>query len=120
VTTYRGIPIPPDLRDTWEQHLWRSGVDAAVKRGIVRTRVATLVERLRRGELLDLTVTIRGRWFRVAAHVGAAPGSRMGLWHTDMGSWLPGGAVHGWNYRIGSLRRCLTLLAHTRPERTTR
>lgn len=39
-------------------------------------------------------------------------------WHTDTGGPF-GGAVHGWNLRVG--RRytgpCLTLLAHTRPAR---
>lgn len=56
----------------------------------------------------DIVVETSRRWVRIAGYFGEAPGSHMGLWHTDTGR------VHGWNYRIGSIRRCLTLLAHTR------
>jgi hypothetical protein len=50
------------------------------------------------------------RWVRFGAFLGEAPGSHMGLWHTDTGT------VHGWNYRIGDITRCVTLLAHTRTD----
>jgi hypothetical protein len=50
------------------------------------------------------------RMFRVYAVVGQAPGSHMGLWKTS----LPADGLAGWNYRVGSIRRCLTVLAHTR------
>lgn len=57
-----------------------------------------------------IVFVIPGRWVRLGAFLGEAPGSHMGLWHTDTGT------VHGWNYRIGSIGRCVTLLAHTRKD----
>lgn len=110
VRSYRGIALPANLRDTWEEHLWMTGVDAAYRRGGWRMRASTLAAWLRSGELVDVAVTVRGRWTRVALVVGSAPGSHMGLWRTRLGS------LHGWNYRIGSLRRCVTVLVHTRKE----
>lgn len=58
-----------------------------------------------------------GRWLRAGVFYGEAPGSHMGLWRTNTGGSNP---VHGWNYRIGSIARCLTLLAHTRRSRPER
>jgi hypothetical protein len=55
-------------------------------------------------------IYLPGRMFRVYAVVGQAPGSHMGLWKTRM----PADGLTGWNYRTGSIRRCLTVLAHTR------
>lgn len=110
VRLYRGIPIPDKLRGTWEEYLWMTGVDAAFQRGRWRMRAASVAAWLRSGELVDVAVTVRGRWIRVSLVVGSAPGSNMGLWRTRAG------ALHGWNYRVGSLRRCVTLLAHTRKE----
>lgn len=112
--TYRGVPVPDTFRDTYESYLWHAGVNAAAKAGFLRVRIGTLADRWRKGELIDVHATVAGNWYRFAVFFGSAPGSHMGLWHTDMGNWLQGGAVHGWNYRVGSLRRCVTLLAHTR------
>ncbi|MDJ0342250.1 hypothetical protein QMK19_03490 [Streptomyces sp. H10-C2] len=58
--------------------------------------------------LINRSVTVRGRWFRVAAFYGDAPGSHMGFWRTSTGT------VRGWNYRVGKVKRCVTVLAHTR------
>ena len=107
--TYRGIAAPTSLRDGWERYLWQSGVDAAVKHGFLDTHYGALGDRLKLGEPVDVEVTVRRRWLRVAATFGAAPGSHMGLWHPDTGSWIGGTGVHRWNCRVGSLRRCLTL-----------
>ncbi|MCU1614520.1 MAG: hypothetical protein JWO98_2060 [Frankiales bacterium] len=62
----------------------------------------------------DVKVQTRRRWYRLAAYLGEAAGSHTGLWRTSTG---PGGP-HGWNYRVGSVRRCLTVLAHTRAARS--
>ena len=61
--------------------------------------------------LWNLRVTIRGRWWRTAAYYGDAPGSHMGFWRTDYCG------LRGWNYRVGSLARCLTVFVHTRAAR---
>lgn len=63
-----------------------------------------------------LVLTWPGRWVRLFAVWGTAPGSHMigrhwAAWHTDTGT------VHGWNLRAGWWPGpCLTMLAHTRPE----
>lgn len=111
-TTYRGVPIPGHFRDTYESYLWHAGVNAAAKTEFLRLRFGTLADKWRRGEPVDVRCTVAGRWYRFAICFGSAPGSNMGLWHTDTGT------VHGWNYRVGSLRRCVTLLAHTRKAET--
>lgn len=108
VRLYRGIAIPDSCRDTWEEYLWMKGVDDAFRRGFWRMRAASIAAWWKSGELVDVTATVRGRWMRVALVIGTAPGSHMGFWRTDLG------ALHGWNYRIGSVRRCITVLAHTR------
>lgn len=56
----------------------------------------------------DVRLTIGKHWFRLAAYFGEAPGTHMGLWRTRTGT------VTGWNYRAGTLRRNLTVLAHKR------
>lgn len=61
--------------------------------------------------LWNVRLTVRGRWWRTAAYYGLAPGSHMGFWHTDYCG------LKGWNYRIGSFARCLTVFVHTRPAR---
>jgi hypothetical protein len=61
--------------------------------------------------LWDFHVTVRGRRWRTAAFYGDAPGSHMGFWRTDAFG------LRGWNYRVGSLARCLTVFVHTRPAR---
>lgn len=58
--------------------------------------------------LLNLRATLGGRWVRVAVYFGDAPGSHMGFWRSDTGT------LAGWNYRVGSLERCLTAFVHTR------
>ena len=64
-----------------------------------------------------LVIETPGRWLRLFAVWGEAPGSHMigrhlTAWHTDTGT------VHGWNARVGRWPApCLTLLAHTRPDR---
>ena len=55
-----------------------------------------------------LRVTVPGRWFRAAAFFGQAPGSHMGFWRTRAYG------LCGWNYRAGTIRRCVTVLLHTR------
>jgi hypothetical protein len=71
-----------------------------------------------RGWELAVATAWPGRWVRLGAFWGEAPGSVMygkhwTVWHTDCGR----GQVHGWNLRAGWWPRpCLTLLAHTRPE----
>lgn len=59
-------------------------------------------------ELLNLKVTVQGRWFRVAAYWGSAPGSHMGFWRSNAFG------LRGWNYRVGNLNRCLTAFVHTK------
>lgn len=61
--------------------------------------------------LWDLRITARGRWWRTAAYLGDAPGSHTGFWRTNYHG------LRGWNYRTGSLARCLTVLVHTRQAR---
>ena len=64
-----------------------------------------------------LVIEAPGRWLRLFAVWGEAPGSHMtgrhlAAWHTDTGR------VHGWNARAGRWPGpCLTVLAHTRPVR---
>lgn len=58
--------------------------------------------------LLNASIRVMGRRFRVAAYLGDAPGSHMGFWRSDAYG------LKGWNYRIGRLDRCFTLLAHMR------
>lgn len=65
----------------------------------------------------DIKVETPRRWYRLAAYFGEAPGSHMGFWRTRTGF---SGGLQGWNYRIGTLHRCLTVLAHTHPARTNR
>jgi hypothetical protein len=66
-----------------------------------------------------LVIETPGRWLRLFAVWGEAPGSHMigrhwAIWHTDCGP----GEVHGWNARVGWWPApCLTMLAHTRPAR---
>lgn len=66
-----------------------------------------------------LVLETPGRWLRLFAVWGEAPGSHMigkhwTAWRTDFGP----GQVHGWNARIGWWPApCLTVLAHTRPGR---
>ncbi len=64
----------------------------------------------------DVQVSGARRWVRFAAYFGEAPGSNTGFWRTRWGT------MRGWNLRIGPLKRCLTLLVHTRPrtDRTVR
>ena len=65
----------------------------------------------------ELVIEIPGRWLRLAAFCGEAPGSNMmdrhwALWRTRSGT------LTGVNVRFGWWPRpCVTLLAHTRPER---
>jgi hypothetical protein len=59
----------------------------------------------------DVRLITNQRWFRFAAVIGLAPGSHKGLWKSSGG--FSGGLV-GWNYRVGPLNRCLTVMAHTR------
>jgi hypothetical protein len=61
--------------------------------------------------LWDIHFTVRGRWWRTAAFYGDAPGSHMGFWRTDYCG------LRGWNYRVGSFARCLTVFVHTRLKR---
>lgn len=49
-----------------------------------------------------------GRWVRFGIYLGSAPGSHMGFWRTRCDS------LCGVNYRIGSLRCCVTILVHWR------
>ena len=56
----------------------------------------------------SLRITLPGRWFRVAAFLGEAPGSHMGFWRTRAYG------LRGWNYRVGTIGRCATVLLHTR------
>lgn len=66
-----------------------------------------------------LVIETPGRWLRLFAVWGEAPGSHMfgrhrAAWRTDLGS----GQVHGWNVRAGWWPGpCLTMLAHTRTAR---
>lgn len=66
-----------------------------------------------------LVIETPGRWLRLFAVYGEAPGSHMcgrhwAAWYTDCGP----GKVHGWNVRVGWWPGpCLTVLAHTRPAR---
>jgi hypothetical protein len=66
-----------------------------------------------------LVIETPGRWLRLFAVWGEAPGSRMmnshlTVWRTDCGP----GEVHGWNLRAGWWPApCLTVLCHTRPAR---
>jgi hypothetical protein len=70
---------------------------------------------LRRGLDIEagLVFATPGRWTRLFAVWGEAPGSQMigrhwTVWHTDTGT------VHGWNARAGVWPQpCLTVLAHT-------
>jgi hypothetical protein len=55
-----------------------------------------------------LRLTLPGRWFRVAVFYGTPPGSHMGFWRTRVDT------LRGWNYRVGTIRRCATVLLHTR------
>lgn len=59
-------------------------------------------------KLWDFHWTIAGRRFRVAAHYGDAISNRRGLWRTRVCD------LYGWNLRVGSLRRNVTFLLHTR------
>jgi hypothetical protein len=59
-------------------------------------------------ELLDARLTVRGRWFHLAAYWGSAPGTHRGAWRTDTGR------LKGWNLRVGRLARCFTVFVHTR------
>lgn len=67
---------------------------------------------------LEATLVIEGagRWIRLGAFYGEAPGSHMAgkhatAWRTDCGP----GEVRGWNARFGIWPyECLTFLAHTR------
>jgi hypothetical protein len=80
-------------------------------------------KRLRRPENGDdgfeacVAITVPGRRLRLGAFYGEAPGSHMAgkhvaAWRTRMGSF------RGINIRFGWWPRpCVTLLAHTRPER---
>jgi hypothetical protein len=52
-----------------------------------------------------------GRWVRFAVYYGQAAGSHMGFWRTRCDS------LRGWNYRIGTIRRCVSVLVHWRWER---
>ena len=61
--------------------------------------------------LWNIRLTARGRSWRTAAYYGDAPGSHMGFWRTDYRG------LRGWNYRVGSFERCLTIFVHTRPAR---
>jgi len=61
--------------------------------------------------LWDRHLTMRGRWWRAAAFYGDAPGSHMGFWRTDYRG------LRGWNLRVGSLARCLTVFVHTKDKR---
>lgn len=64
-----------------------------------------------------LVIETRGRWLRLFGVYGDAPGSHMigrhwTVWPTRCGQ------MHGWNVRFGWWPGpCVTLLAHTRPER---
>jgi hypothetical protein len=66
-----------------------------------------------------LVIEVPGRWVRLFAVWGEAPGSQMmgkhlTVWRTGSGP----GEVHGWNLRAGWWPApCLTVLAHTRPAR---
>ena len=50
------------------------------------------------------------RMLRVWASLDTGYGSHWGLWRTS----LPGDELEGWNWRGGSRRLPLTVLAHTR------
>jgi len=65
----------------------------------------------RQRTLWNVRATVRGRWWRTAAYWGDAPGSHTGFWRTDYCG------LKGWNFRIGSLARCLTVFVHTRQAR---
>jgi hypothetical protein len=57
---------------------------------------------------VDARLVLPGwRWFRIGVFWGTAPGSHMGFWRTRWGS------LQGINYRVGTLERNLTVLAHT-------
>jgi hypothetical protein len=70
------------------------------------------------GELeMGLVFETPGRWLRLAAFYGGAPGSHMAgkhftVWRTKLGTF------DGWNLRTGWWPRpCVTLLVHTHPVR---
>lgn len=70
-----------------------------------------------RGWELAVAVTVPGRWVRLGAFWGEAPGSMMCGRHWAAWPTRLGGGFHGWNLRAGWWPApCLTLLAHTRPE----
>jgi hypothetical protein len=48
------------------------------------------------------------RWIRFAIYAGSAPGSHMGFWRTNTDR------LRGYNYRIGTISRCVTVFVHWR------
>ena len=64
-----------------------------------------------------LVIEVPGRWIRLAAFYGGAPGSHIidrhfTVWRTRVCD------LSGWNLRAGWWPKpCVTLLAHTRPAR---
>jgi hypothetical protein len=66
---------------------------------------------------LAAAVTVPGRWVRLGAFWGQAPGSMMAGKHWAWWRTRMGGGFTGVNLRVGWWPApCLTLLAHTRPE----
>ena len=57
----------------------------------------------------EIVVYAAGRRTRFGAFYGTPPGSHMGFWRTRAYG------MNGLNYRIGSFRRSLTFLLHSRP-----
>jgi len=78
-------------------------------RKVVRIEVATDgTDRRHRG--FGIWVYLPSRMLRAYGSAGEAPGSHTGFWRTRM----PADGLYGWNYRAGSLRRNVTVLAHTK------
>jgi hypothetical protein len=70
-----------------------------------------------RGWELAVAVTVPGRWVRLGAFWGEAPGSIMAGRHWAWWVTRLSGRFRGVNLRVGWWPQpCLTLLAHTRPE----
>ena len=78
-------------------------------RKVVRIEVATDgTDARHRGA--GIWVYFPSRMLRAYVCAGEAPGSHMGFWRTRSAA----DGLYGWNYRAGSLRRNVTVRAHTR------
>ena len=59
----------------------------------------------------DVRVTVGECWVRCAVYYGQPPGSQRGVWRTGIGD------LTGWNVRVGTARRALTVFVHVRKGR---